>query len=416
VVFDRSRYEPKTLIANSLRAMLRTFDADVVSSAEAVVLVDWFAEIERLASAGKTLAAGRAAQDEPWQGSGDRSGADWLAKRTNTTVADARNTLDTAANLASAPATNQAFRRGELSPKQADAVAAAAAADPSAESELLDVARHQSLQKLRDTSARVRAAATDPNERHQRIHRRRFWRRWTNPDGARCGSYTLTPEAAALLEAAAQPFIDTAIDHARRTGQREPFEAYAADGLVALATTSTTVGDDQAQPGPPARGGRGRRRLRDRRELIALVDLHALQRGELQPGETCEIAGVGPVPLHIARDLFGTALLRIVIRNGVDIRTVIHTGRTASAVQETAVLVRDRGRCLRPTCNRPISEIDHNHGFTSTGPTTLEDLGGLCGPDHNLKTRARHTWHRNQHGHIHWTHPNGTIEHERAPP
>ena len=396
--------------------MVRGFDADIVSAADAVALVDWFAEIERLAAAGKTLAAGRAAQGEPWRDSGDRCGADWLAKRTGTTVSEARSTLDTAANLALAPETDRALRRGELSPKQAEAVAAAAAAtDPNAEHKLLDIARHQSLQKLRDEAARVRAAATDPNQRHERIRRGRFWRRWTSADGARCGTYSLTPEAAAILEAAAQPFIDTAIDEARRTGNHEPFEAYAADGLVALAAAGAAL-DGHVQPDTPARGGRGRRRLRDRRELIALVDLHALQRGEIEPGETCEIAGVGPVPVHVVRELFGDALLRIVIRDGVDIRTVVHTGRTASAVQETAVLVRDRGRCLRPRCGLPISEIDHNHGFTATGPTTLEDLGGLCGPDHDLKTRAGHTWHRDHHGHIQWTRPDGTIEYEHPPP
>jgi len=89
--------------------MVRGFDAGSVSVADAVALVDWFAEIERIASAGKTLAAGRAALCEPSRGTGDRSAADWLAKRTGSTVGDARSALDTASNLTRAPETDDAF-------------------------------------------------------------------------------------------------------------------------------------------------------------------------------------------------------------------------------------------------------------------------------------------------------------------
>jgi hypothetical protein len=399
----------RAIITSSLRAAVRDLDVETLSPAEAIDLVDWFTELERLAAAGKTIAAGRALDGEPWRTTGERSGADWLARRTATTVGEARDTLATAANLSEAPRTDAAFRKGTLSPKQADAVAAAAAADPAQEQRLLDTAAHESLQTLRDESARVRAAADpDPSSHHERIHRGRYWRRWTDREGARCGAYRMTPEAAAKLEAAAQPFIDAAIDDARRDGRHEPTEAHAADGLVALATSHSAA--------PTARGGRGRRRLKDRRELIALVDLEALLRGTVEPGELCEIAGVGPVPVDVARRVFGDALLRIVIRNGVDIRTVVHTGRTASAVQETAVLVRDGGRCIRPTCGRPAAEIDHLLGFTVTRVTTLDDLGGVCGTDHDNKTLRGHTYRRDAAGVVEWVLPDGTVERGRPPP
>ena len=396
-----------------MRGLVRDVDAGALSPAEAVELVDWFAEVERLAAAGKTVAAGAVADSEAWRPAGDRSPADWLAKRTGSTVSDARSVLGTAANLASASgsATDGAFRNGELSLKQAEAVASAARADPAAESELLAMAEHTSLQKLRDEAARVRAGAEDSAERHERIRRNRFWRRWTDAGGARCGSYSLPAEAAAILEAAAQPFIDAALDAARRAGEHEPSEAYAADGLVAMAAARA-----EAAPAPEVRRGRGRKRLCDRRELIGLVDLAALRRGETRPGETCEIVGVGPVPVDVAREVFGDALLRIVIRDGIDIRTVVHTGRTANAVQETAVLVREGGRCLRPGCSLPISEIDHTHDYRRTRQTTLDDLGGLCAHDHDLKTRHGHAYRRNPDGRVTWRRPDGTEEHERPPP
>ena len=397
----------------SLRTMLRDLDAECLAPSDAVVLVDWFAEVERLVVAGKAIAAGAAATGGAWRQSGDRSAADWLAKRTGTTVGEARTVLDTAEQIAPSSATDAAFRNGELSLKQAEAVAGGASADPSAEQALLDAARSRSLQKLRDESARVRAAAEpDPAARHERIHRGRYWRRWTDAEGARCGAYRLTADAAAVVEAAAQPFIDAAIDAARKSGDHEPSEAYAADGLVAMAAARREGSGNE----PRARGGRGRKRLRDRRELIGLVDLAALQRGSVAAGETCEIAGVGPVPVEVARRVFGDALLRIVIRNGVDIRTVVHTGRTANALQETAVLVREDGRCARPRCGLAISEIDHIEGFRKTRRTTLDDLTGLCGHDHDLKGLHGHTYERMDDGSVRWRRPDGTIEEERPPP
>jgi hypothetical protein len=431
-------------VVATLRGMVQRLDPRALSCADAVVLVEFFAEVERLAVAGKTIAAGRAAEGDAWRQAGDRSPAEWLARRTGGTVSDARAGLETASKLDAAPGTDAAFRNGELSQKQADALAPAAAADPSSEARLVEMARYQGLQKLRDEAARVRAAAEpDQNARHERIRKERSWRRWTRPDGARCGTYVLTPEAAAVLEAAAQPFIDARIDQARRAGEHEPSEAYAADGLVDMAATTmhrrdvddddsddapdTTSGDKPTDPsGPPSapsapspgppRGGRGRRRLGERRELIGIVNLETLHRGHLHPGETCEIAGVGPVSIDTALDVFGDALLRIVIRDGKDIRTVAHTGRTANALQETAVLVRQHGHCGKPTCNRPISEIDHTTNYTQSHITTLDQLLGLCGTDHDLKTRHGHTYRINPNGSVTWIRPHGTEEHERPPP
>lgn len=279
-MFDRSRYEPKKLILGSLRGMVRGLESSSLSADEAVALVAWFAQVERLAVAGRTIAAAAVATSGAWREAGDRSAADWLAKQTGSTVGEARTELDLGARLAHAPATDAAFRGGALSAKQADAIASAAALDPDAESRLLAMAGSHSLQKLRDEAARVRAAADpDPGATHERIRKDRFWRKWTDRDGARCGSYRTTPEQAALLEAAAQPFVDATIDLARASGEREPFEAYAMDGLAEMAA-STMHRDDRVSleeaPARPPRGGRGRRRLRDRRELIGIVNLESL--------------------------------------------------------------------------------------------------------------------------------------------
>jgi hypothetical protein len=190
-----------------------------------------------------------------------------------------------------------------------------------------------------------------------------------------------------VVEAAARPFIEEAFRKARASGKHESSEAYAADGLVAM-SAAVTSGDVTAptKPGWP------------RGELIVLVNLESLRRGSVRPGEVCEIPGVGPVPIDVARELFGEALLKLVIRDGTDIRTVVHAGRHPTAEQRTAIFVRDGGRCVRSTCDRKIDEIDHVEPWAETKHTTLDELAGLCSGDHDLKTYRGHTYRRTEAG------------------
>lgn len=395
---------PLTIAVNTVRNAVRGIDVETLDPGRAEELVSVFAEVERLGAAGKALCAKRVADTGAWQRSGERSAADWLAKTTGTSVGAARGALDTASDVAAAPAVDDAFRSGRLSPPQAEAVASAAKADPSAEQRLLDAAAaRQPLSKLRDACARVKAAAEpDPAAKHRELHRRRFFRSWTDPDGARCGMFKATPDAAAEIERVLRPFADAAFEEARGAGVRESSEAYAFDGLLAMARA--------------ARDGNGApAKKRKRQEGIVLVNLESLHRGSVRAGETCEIPGVGPVPVDVARDLLGDALLRVVIQDGVDVRTVVHAGRLASDVQRTAIEVRQRGRCARSTCGRAIAEIDHVTGFTITGATPLDDLAGLCRFDHLAKTHHGHTYRRCEHGWT-WILPDGTAERERPPP
>src|SRR4051812_15267114 len=93
----------RELVVNQLRSMLRRLDAAVLSGPQAVVLLDWFAEVERLAAAGKALVAARAAETNQWRRDGDRSPEHWLARKSGTTVGAAREALATAERLKSLP-------------------------------------------------------------------------------------------------------------------------------------------------------------------------------------------------------------------------------------------------------------------------------------------------------------------------
>jgi hypothetical protein len=58
----------------------------------------------------------------------------------------------------------------------------------------------------------------------------------------------------------------------------------------------------------------------------------------------------------------------------------------------------------------PIQQIDHIQGFTITGATSLDELGGLCTRDHRLKTHHGHWYERNDDGTFTWHTPDERDE------
>jgi hypothetical protein len=116
------------------------------------------------------------------------------------------------------------------------------------------------------------------------------------------------------------------------------------------------------------------------------VDVAALRRGHVQGGELCEVAGVGPVPVSVAKEVLGEAIVKLVITDGVDVANVTHLGRGPTAAQRAALL------WLNPTCSvegchRRRIEWDHSLPWAQTRHTRLDELDPLCGFHHDLKTR-----------------------------
>ncbi len=68
-----------------------------------------------------------------------------------------------------------------------------------------------------------------------------------------------------------------------------------------------------------------------------VVDAAALRRGAVESGETCEIRGVGPVPVSTVRELLPEAAIAIVIKDGVDVQNVTHLKRRTTAHQRTVL-------------------------------------------------------------------------------
>ena len=73
----------------ALREIVAGLEPEALAADAAAGLVDTFATIEKLAGAGKALAARRVADSNLWRGAGERSAAHWLARRSGTSVGSA---------------------------------------------------------------------------------------------------------------------------------------------------------------------------------------------------------------------------------------------------------------------------------------------------------------------------------------
>ena len=212
------------------------------------------------------------------------------------------------------------------------------------------------------------------------------------------------------------PIIDQIFRTARQQGRREPYEAYAFDALLTLTTGASAAGTgvegsaaadgsaatatacpavavdgsaDTAEPDAiidqPAVAPTPPPRVNPRYLALLRVDIEALQRGAVTGQELCEISGVGPVPVSVARGLLGEAVLKLVITRGVDVANVTHLGRGPTAAQRIALAWASPG-CTVAGCPRTRVEYDHREPWARTRRTRLDELDPLCEHHHDLKT------------------------------
>ncbi len=219
---------------------VRGFRPECWSGPDAACLVESFGRLERLAAAGKALAAGRVEATNGWKAAGYATPEEWLAATSGTSVAAAGQTLTMARRLGSCPGTERALREGKLSASQASVVASAASVDPASEDGLSGpgwTCRPRGVA----TSGPVGALGrSHPRIDLDAIHRSRYLCHWTSEDGAVEGRFRLTPDQGATVLAALRAFHGQVFDQARNAGEREAPDAYEADALVAMAHASTT--------------------------------------------------------------------------------------------------------------------------------------------------------------------------------
>ena len=159
---------------------------------------------------------------------------------------------------------------------------------------------------------------------------------------------------------------DAEFTRARREGRRESPDAYAFDALMAMSTT----GGSATSPA----------------KMLIRVDLPALRRGTTEPGEVCEIAGYGPIPVSVAHGLMNEAFLALVCTKGKDVINVAHLGRQFTEYQKTALEWSDpECQVLGCACTVRL-ERDHRDDWAVTHVTRITSADRLCHHHHGLKT------------------------------
>jgi hypothetical protein len=363
-----------------------------------------FAEVQRIAASGQVLMTARAAEAREWERERYASAADWLAAQQGTTPGRARADLETSERLADLEATADAVRAGRLSPEQAGAVAGAAAVNPEAEADLLDLAERESLKRTRQEAERRKAevrSEEEKREREERVRRNRGLRFWF---GNGAGNLHATGPIDALkeLEALIQREVDRKFRANRGAATRESRDNYAFDALIDLARTAaggsevverTGAASGDGAPdgagsgdgsGATSSGGRARRAPLTRLTLIR-ADLAALLRGSVAHGEVCEIGGLS-VSVTELRRLLGESIMQLVLTNGEAVIDVVNLGRKPTVAQMIAKLFAD-ACCTARGCDRAVRlEFDHRTDWARVKVTELANLDLLCDHHHDLKT------------------------------
>jgi hypothetical protein len=361
------------------RVLVAGLDVGDLSGAQARELAAGFAELERLAAAGKVLATGPPVASG--SGPGDDAFRDvdaWLASVSGTTVGAARATTKAAARVLEQPAVESAVRAGRLSGAQAELVTTAVAADGGAAARLVELASYAGVKGLRVECDRVIAAASSREQEQataEHVHAQRTLRHTV-----RGGSGTITMtgplDRTAAVMASLEPFEQAIFTDNRRRNTPEHPEATAFDAMVELAASAKSRGPHASRAGRP----------------LATLHLHvseaAYRRGHTEPGEICEIEGAGPVPVSTARRLSSDAIVKALVVKGTDVTRVVSLGRSVPVALATAVRTEQR-TCVIEGCevDRHL-ELDHNVPYARGGATSRENLDPLCTHHHDVKTRG----------------------------
>jgi hypothetical protein len=380
-------------VVDALQVFVAAVDPGQAPARDAIDLVRVLDRVCRVAEAAKVAAAGRVAESSLWSRAGHRSAAHWMARETGIGVGEAVKLLETADAVAAAPVVQDALARGVVSPRQARAAVRAESAQPGAGARLVEKAPQVSVTELEADAGRVVAGASTetPEARAERHRKSRRIYHGVNADGMGYGGW-LAPIAehtrfVAQLEAEqAKVFAE-----AKARGERESAEAYAADAFFRIADRGAgkaSVADGEA--GSSGAVGEDWSFVK----TIVRVDLGALDRGAVAPGEVCEIAGRGPVPVaDVWRMIDGDAFVAAVTTYGTEIDKVVHLGRRPTVLQRTALEWFSAGECSIEGCTSPARiEIDHVADWADTHITTLSELASPCGHHHDLKTHHGHTF------------------------
>lgn len=118
------------------------------------------------------------------------------------------------------------------------------------------------------------------------------------------------------------------------------------------------------------------------------IDLPTLMGLAENPGE---LAGYGPIPASVAREIASDARWKRFITEPIT-GNLLDFGRESYEPPQALkdfLIARDR-TCRFPGCRRAaiLSDLDHAHSWDEGGSTSLDNLGALCRRHHRLKTHG----------------------------
>jgi hypothetical protein len=351
------------------------------------------------------------------------------------------------------PATLAALSAGTISLPSARAIADETvsldtAGAAGAENRVLRRAGHQTPGQVRAATRRAVAAidADAVRRRAEQARKERNVSLTSEPDGmATLSAYLPAHEAVA-----AYGMID---DHARHAGAAtdgRSMDARRADALVDLILDRPTVplaadsdpahtgsprqgpsGPENGEPAPPAShperpaatgtpACRGCAKARPGGiQILVTVALPTLLGLDQRPAE---LAGHGPIPADLARELAAQGTWRRILTDPVTGALLDYgTTRYKPPPHLTAHITTRDQTCVYPGCRTRADRCDLDHRIphdptTDTGPTNTANLAALCRTHHRLKHQAGWTLTRQPNGTHTWHTPTSHQHHRPAHP
>jgi hypothetical protein len=149
--------------------------------------------------------------------------------------------------------------------------------------------------------------------------------------------------------------------------------------------------------------------LGNRREHVNVTIQVVVPAGSLLglTGEPAELAGYGPIPVALARELAADATWRRILTDPVS-GTPLDVGGRRFPPPALARLVRARNTtCTFPGCAQPatVCDLDHTIAVADGGQTTEANLGPACRHHHTMKHRTGWSLTQPTPGTFHWTSP-----------
>src|SRR5436305_3692212 len=177
-----------------IQAWLAGLDPDELTSDQCAEWVDRLSVLSKCCDAARARMAAKAAAGMAHVRRGYVEPGDWLAQQAGTSTAEARRAIDTAESIDACPATEAAWRNGEISSAQAAEITKTEAVQPGSEKKLLETARTAPLRRLKEQAQHQRLAAVDADELRHRQQKARHFRHWRDDEGMIRIAGALVPE------------------------------------------------------------------------------------------------------------------------------------------------------------------------------------------------------------------------------